>query len=134
MQSHLDTAPLELRTALDRVRVAATQRAADRDEWRQNIRDALRDFESALANHREATEGRTGTYARALDESLGRVRAEVERLTRDHVRIWSQVQLLEQRLDEDDVIDLRSDIEGLAAELVAHADHVERLGRRRPLE
>jgi chromosome segregation ATPase len=134
MQAHLDAAPLELQTALDRVRMAVTQRAADRDEWRQKIRTALRDFETALENHRSATEGRTGTYARALEESLGRVQAQVQRLTRDHVRIWSQVQLLEQRLDEDDVIDLRADIDGLAAELVAHADHVQRLSGRRPLE
>jgi chromosome segregation ATPase len=134
MQAHLDAAPLELQTALDRVRMAVTQRAADRDEWRQKIRTALRDFETALENHRSATEGRTGTYARALEESLGRVQAQVQRLTRDHVRIWSQVQLLEQRLDEDDVIDLRADIDGLAAELVAHADHFQRLSGRRPLE
>lgn len=129
MRRHAPAVDSELDRSLQELRQAVMQPVADRDRWRDDVRAALRRFEAALQAHQQATESRTGSFNQALEQSLGRVRAEVGRLTRDHVRIWSQLRFLDERVDAD-VLDLREEVAVLADELTDHHANVQRLNAR----
>lgn len=119
----------ELEQAVAALRRAAASPVEDREAWRRAVTAAMAAVEAALARHTDRTQGRDGTFDRALERSLGRVRSEVQRLTRDHVRIWGHVELLQGRLDGGE-IDLGDDVDRLAGEVSTHRGHVEDLSRR----
>jgi hypothetical protein len=122
---HLDEALLALRSAV-------TEPAHDRERWRERVRGALNDVEDALRQHTLDAES---SYDRALERSLGRVRAEIDRLTRDHVRLWSQVHFLAEEVDGG-ATDLRDSVDTLQTIVADHRLRVSQLSHlhRQPLE
>ena len=100
----------ELRESMSALEDAlASPAATDRSRWAQRVQAALVEVAGDFRTHVEITEGPAGLY-RELLETSPRLSGAVDRLTREHRQISSQIDKLLTRLGSPDTL---ADVDGV---------------------